>query len=681
MGDTFSENMSDTFKWNKRQGITAVVLGVVLPYGLLMSRFSLRNDQIEYFLPARVYMRDAFRHHEFMLWNPFLSGSYPIHCDMQASVWNPITFVLTYLFDYNAWWLSFELMLYYVIGAIGAFYFARHFSRNYVTCAVIGMIYGCGGFGVSILEFMSWAGSFAYLPWAAYFFYRLLRKPDLFSSIGMGVALWLMLVSGYPSFFIYLGYCLVGLAAAYLAKLHRDERDKRISGVIWFGLLGLLFFVLLSLPAIRSFYEYLPFYTRGKHAADEHLNGEFFAWNYPISLIFPAAGTLVWDNDLYIGLIPVLLLVAGTGEQGMGRGGRPVWRGWHYRDWVLAAGFVFTLLFTLGRSTPVRMWSARYLPLLNAFGFSHSVGVFLVMAAFVWLAPRLDRVFDGYETGAAEEVRRLGRVRAVGLAMAGLLVIVWVMGYPGVRAMSGTIRLMYLVSGVWQLALLVVLGCSAALLTTGRRLFLFVAMDLVGSILTVAPLTGFTVTSPARYDRSVAAFYRSDAGEFLSDTTGKVDRIRQRNRKKDVNVMKIVGRNNFPSHTQSDTFFNYVLDKERYDGMLAKPFVFAADSTPLDIRELRLEYNRIGAVVEAQRDCDLVIQQTYYHRWRSDQPEYQPFVYKGVFMAVRLRKGINRIMLYYDSEDLWVAWIISAATLLVLAGIVWFQRGDSKKRV
>ncbi|MDP4249373.1 MAG: hypothetical protein Q8918_04590, partial [Bacteroidota bacterium] len=130
----------------RKKALLFIVLCVMVPYLLLFLRFSLRNDQTNYFLPVRMYMSDAFNHHEFMLWNPFLSGSYPVHCDMQGSVWNPIVIIFAWLFNYNSTLLSVELLLYLVIGAIGCFYFARNFSRHSYSCAVIAISYGCCGF-------------------------------------------------------------------------------------------------------------------------------------------------------------------------------------------------------------------------------------------------------------------------------------------------------------------------------------------------------------------------------------------------------------------------------------------------------------------------------------------------------------------------------------------------------
>src|SRR5579872_7174867 len=117
--------------WTMRRALATVIASIALPYGLLMLRFSLRNDETNYFLPFRMYMRDAIVHHEFMLWNPYMSFGYPAHCDMQGSVWNPIATFFCLFFDYNSTTLSIELLVYYLIGAIGCFYFALNFSRNW----------------------------------------------------------------------------------------------------------------------------------------------------------------------------------------------------------------------------------------------------------------------------------------------------------------------------------------------------------------------------------------------------------------------------------------------------------------------------------------------------------------------------------------------------------------------
>ncbi len=635
---------------NKRRALLLVMMAIAVPYGLLMLRFSLRNDQTLYFLPVRVYMRDAFLHHEFMQWNPFLSGSYPIHSDMHGSVWNPISILLTWLFNYNDTTFSIELLLYYLIGGVGCFYFSRNFSRNLYSCVVVAVIYGCGGFATYILEFMSWVSSLAFLPWAVHFFYLLLTRRRLVPAIGLAISLWLLLVCGYPSFLIYAGYCFVFIGLAYGWRLWVLQGRGEVGRLAGYGILTLLFFVLLSLPAIRSFYEYLPYYSRGTRTTDAHINSEAFAWNYPLSLLFPVAGTLVRGSDLYIGLAPLLILIGGRWK-------KPVLR---FRDWVLLTGFGFTLLFALGRSTPVRMWSARELPLMDAFGFSHSVGVFLLFVLFIWLLPKLDILFSGE--------RRLRDLSYAARVAVVVLLVYLVAGYGRVVFRTNLVRIFYYSSALWQLALLLVLCFSGRIFLTTRRLFFFILVDLVISVGIVAPLTGFTLTSPGVYNRSVAVFYHSDAGDLLFDTAAKMKVIRGYDMRRQVNAFKVTGRWDFPSHTRSDTFANYIAVGRRYDSLLARPFVFAGNGVKLQVHRVRLGYNAIDVDVEAADSCQMVLQQTWYKRWRS--AEGVPSAYEGVFLSVPLKAGENRVHLFYYTRDLCIEAGVSILVLLVLIGVV-----------
>jgi hypothetical protein len=667
--------------WNKGRAILIIVLAIIVPYGLLMLRFSLRNDQIEYFLPVRMYMSDAFNHHEFMLWNPFMSGSYPLHSDMQGPVWNPVVILFSWLFNYNSTLLSIELLLYYLTGAIGCFYFARNFSRNIYSCIVIAVIYGCGGVATSILEYMSWVGSFAFLPWAVHFFYLLLKRKDLYTSIRFSIVVWLMLVSGYPSFLIYLGYSLLAAALAYFCLLYSQKRKNEIIGIVKYGLLSVFLFCVLSLPAIVSFYEYMPYYNRGTKALDVHINSEFFSWNYPLSLLFPVAGTLVFDNDIYIGLVPFLII---CGSMNLRK--KAVLT---FRDKFLLTGGLFTFLFTLGRSTPVRMWSTRYLPLLDVFGFSHSVSIFLLLILFVWLAPGLDLFFSGETTGKGGEGLnrtndRLSAVRSAACLAGLVLVICLITGYHRVAFRTNLIRSFYYVSAAWQLFLLAVFYFFSKKGVSAGRLFFFILADLCLSVFTVAPLTGFTFTSPGTYNRSAAAFYQSDAKEFLMSPVVRAAKISKHDPRAEVNALKLTGRDNFPSNTRYDSFINYIRDSGRYDKLLSLPFVFADNGTGLQVRHIELGYNFIDIDVKAENNCRMVIQQTYHKRWKADRPEYAPSAYEGVFLQTPLRVGENKVRLFYYKKDLFVEAGISLAMLVVLGALIltgYRRKGAEKGRL
>ena len=642
---------------DKRRAILLALLSIFVSYGILLLRFSLRNDQTNYFLPVRMYMSDAFNHHEYMFWTPFMSGSYPMHSDMQGPVWNPIAVSLSWLFHYNSSILSMELLLYFLIGTMGCFYFISNFSRNWYSCAVIGVIYGCSGFGTSILEFMNWVGSFAFLPWAVHFFYLILKKPGFYSAIRCSIALWLMLVCGYPSFLIYLGYVLSAATAVYLYLLYVKRRGGEIPAILWSGMLCILLFILLSLPAIHSFFEYLPYYARGTKAFDSQLNAESFSWNYLLSLLIPVAGTRDWGNELYMGMIPFLLLCSGVGKgKGMG-----------YRDWFLGVGILFTGLFTMGSSTPLRIWAARNLPLLGAFGFSHSVGIFLMLGLFVWLAPRLDSVFSN---GIVAESKRL---RWAGFAAGVIIVIYAIVGrrIPSTAVRSSRVDLyFYYGSVIWQLLLVTVLFFFKDLYRTRGRLFLFILVDMVVSVLLVAPLTGFGITRPRVYNRFAEHFYAFNVNEqLMMPVAGSREKLVLDDHS-EVNAVKLIPPANFPSNTRLDTFYRFVSDSGKYKELLGKPFVFSDGGTMLNVRHVELGYNYINIDVKAEDSCQMVVQQTWHQRWRAERPEYDPSVWMGIYLKIPLKEGENRVRLYYYKKDLVTEAAVSFGLLMVLAGIL-----------
>ena len=644
-------------KWNTGRALLVVVLSIAAAYGLLMLRFALRNDQIEYFLPVRMYMSDAFRHHEYMLWNPFIAGGYPIHCDMQGPVWNPIAVLFAWLFNYNASLLSVELLLYYVLGGVGCFYFARNFSRNHYSWIVVGVVYACGGMAESMLEYMSWVGSMAFLPWAAHFFYLLLTRRTLRSAMGLAVALWLLLVCGYPSYLIYLGYVLVSTSIFYLVRLYVQRRRREMAGVIKMGLFALLLLGLISLPAARSFQEFLPYYRNGTWALEIAINSEFFTPQLLLSLLFPVAGYYkMWDYDVYMGLLPILVLATGViaGIKGSRRLGA--------RDWYLLAGLVFTVFFSLGSTTPVRMWCARNVPLMGKFSFSHTVWIFVVLCLLVWIAAWLDRLFS-----RAVDPSRMRLAAGV----AGLLVVVAVVMCGGSgNFRDDLVREFFYVSAVWQLVLLGVLCFYRGIYDRPGRLLLFILGDLVCSVVIMAPLTGLTRTSPGTYNASAARFYRSDAGDLLFATAGRIKEMGEHDPRRDVNAMKVVGRYNFPSSTRLEAYYAYVSDSCRYKKLINKDFLFSDNGTGLKVRAVELRYNSIFVDVDAADSCGMVLQQTYYWRWKAERPEYAPGIdSSGVFLRVPLKKGGNRVRLYYYSDDLAVEGVISVVVLVVI-GIV-----------
>ncbi|MBC7589114.1 MAG: hypothetical protein H7178_12225, partial [Chitinophagaceae bacterium] len=79
----------------------------------------LKDDNSFYYLPVRMYLSDALHTQGIPYWNPYLMNGVPQHADIQGAVWNPIAFILAYVFHYNHSCFLFEYLLYIFIAATG----------------------------------------------------------------------------------------------------------------------------------------------------------------------------------------------------------------------------------------------------------------------------------------------------------------------------------------------------------------------------------------------------------------------------------------------------------------------------------------------------------------------------------------------------------------------------------
>jgi hypothetical protein len=593
-------------------------------------------------------MSDAFNHNEYMFWNPFMSGSYPIHSDMQAPVWNPIVIIFSWLFDYNSSLLSTELFFYYLIGALGCFIFAKNFTTNIYSRFIIAISYGCGGFATSTMEFMGWIASFAFLPWAIHYFYRILKNGTYITSLKLAITLWLLMTSGYPSFLIFLGYTFAGTFICYSYLLYFQKRRLQILRITKYLIIGFSFFIVFSLPAIHSFLEYLPSYARGDKATLSQLNSESFSFNYPLSFIF-IGGDTYRDYSMYIGLIPFFLLFNMELKKG----------NFTLRNNFLLIGCLFIFLFTLGRSTPFRMWCADYLPLLGKFGFSHSVRIFLLFPIYILIAPHLDNLLS-----IQRKSSQIKKIRTASMASIVILLFYLVIELNQIKFRTELIKFLYYISAAWQLLLLSFLFYSSKIYSSALKICLITTLDLIISVFLVAPLTGLSKTPNAVYNRFASDFYQASTNDFLLFPQTRKKSSLKIDPRTEVNALKVIPRNDFPSNTRLEGLWNFIQDSSNFNFLFSKPFLFPENEVKIEIKNFTLGYNFINADVFAKDSTYIIIQQTFHPRWRSMNKENTITNYKGIFLKVKLNAGENKLRLYYYKKELIIEYIISLSVLI-----------------
>ena len=199
------------------------------------------------------------------------------------------------------------------------------------------------------------------MPFVFAYGYELIKHPAFITAIKTSAALWLLFVSAYPSFFICAAYVLLAALIAVVIKKLIYKGHKNLSSLFTFLVLSVLVFMILSAPAIFSYWEILPFYHRGEGVSLKDAGYNPFSlsctWSYilpgaPLKILalrkrtlFPGTGILTWFFCCSFSALP------GPGKACCV---------------ILLQEACFSFFF-LGSLTPVRVWSYQLLPLMDTF--------------------------------------------------------------------------------------------------------------------------------------------------------------------------------------------------------------------------------------------------------------------------------------------------------------------------
>ena len=353
--------------------------------------FSVKNDAIHYFLPYRFQISETIRNGELPFWNPYIYLGYPVHGDMQSGAWNPIVWFFSLISRYDLTLFHFENLLYIFLGGIGMYKLTTRLVNHTHTALLIAVSYMLSGFMLGG-QLINWLAAAAFLPFVIHYYLQTLRSASFSSAAKTGVALYFLLVAGYPSFLIIIGYILL---AFFIITIINRLRVKESLPVSWKSfilqhLLIIVVFVGLALPAIISFVELLPYYQRGGGAGYSDVVQNPFELQHFLSFIFPStikATDLVSTTDLtcrnvYIGLFTLIILAAFPPRLCR-------------RNILLILLAVFAILFSLGDVTPVRKICYNLIPFMDTFRHPSQMRLFFLFAILLLAAPGLKAFLTG----------------------------------------------------------------------------------------------------------------------------------------------------------------------------------------------------------------------------------------------------------------------------------------------
>ncbi len=334
--------------------------------------FSLKNDSLVQYLPFRYHLSESIQHGYFPLWNPYLYTGFPIHADMQGMTWNPIVLIISLFTRYNMSVLELEVTIYLVLAAVGMYSLLKSFSLNRSACILGGIAYMSCGFINGSASVIPWISSAAFIPFVFRYFELFLDRQNLKHSLYFGISLSLLFLCGYPTFFIYTSYILLAILV-YMIFVHRKNfRQVFNPKPLLLLLLAGVVFLLICSPAIISYLDFLPYYSRGSGITVAKAAENPFTPYSSISFLLPNAvhKDHIWLNtdtsmrNGYVGLFVLglfgLFIISKKD-----------------RLQKLVLGItIFSFLLSLGSFTPLHKICYSILPGFNTFRHPGNIRLF-----------------------------------------------------------------------------------------------------------------------------------------------------------------------------------------------------------------------------------------------------------------------------------------------------------------
>ncbi|MBI5858466.1 MAG: YfhO family protein [Sphingobacteriales bacterium] len=381
------------FQQNKihyRNYLWLLVICLLAYWPLTFGVFSVKNDAIHYFLPYRFSISEAIRNGEWPFWSPYIYLGNPVYGDMQSGAWNPIVWFFSLIGRYDITLFHYENLLYIFLGGVGMYKLTHRLVQNQQTSFLIAASYMLSGFMLSG-QLINWLAAAAFFPFVIHYYLKTLSSNSYGDSIKSGVALFFLFTAGYPSFFITTIYILLFLFFLKLTDQLRNKGELKKSWKIFSfqHLLIILIFAGLSLPAIISYIDLLPYYQRGSGTTYANAVHNSFEWQHLVSFVFPSSikandiisSTDVTCRNVYLGIFSLIILSAAPPKL-------------NRRNILLLLLALFAFLFSLGDATPIRKICYSFLPLMDSFRHPSQMRLFFIIAVLLLVAPGLKAMME-----------------------------------------------------------------------------------------------------------------------------------------------------------------------------------------------------------------------------------------------------------------------------------------------
>lgn len=672
---------------------TGILIIAYFPLSSFM--FSLKNDSFTGYFPSRFFISESLKNNSFPLWNPYINFGLPQYGDMNSGFWNPLTWIIAILSEYNAYSFTVELLFYVLLSGIGMFQLCRSYKFTKTVAYISGFSYMCSGFMVAHLQHFNWISAAAFLPWCIWAYNLLINKFSMKNSIICSILFYFFLSASHPGMII--GFIYFFLSYVTFFYLHKKkEEPNSFNSKSFFKkngwMIGLM--LVLSFGMITGYTDIIPNMTRG--AKIDNLSNIInpFTIQSLISLIFPMAtvkaesfyNTDISMRNMYFGLTLFLFFIVALKEKRNS-----------YQSFFLYIGLFF---FILSLGGIFKYFTCKFLPFIGYVRLSGEFLIFSLFSFVIFAAFSLNNFIvekKSYNENLSKTFHYVqliiysiiitGFCCAVFFQNSFIFHISDILKTPGTSAKLKSLVDNFSIFDAMMLQGILQTGFWNAIKKnikekTYKVLINLVAIEMIIATLLNIPFTGVGQDSTSdvetiikRAPEGMQAPYYIPIYRIYST---KADRYK-----------KLVGDWSFFSKQIGvDTKSNYPVElnntkivfKDSLSLFCYKPFIFNVDdSNETKIKVNSFKGNNIVLTVYSNKPDTLVYQQNIYPHWNCvvNGEFKKPIPYKKVFNAVELKPGKNYVQFSFVPKAVVNALSFSKYAFLlciIYLGIIFIKR-------
>ena len=649
--------------------------------------FSLKNDALTYYYPIRTLISDALNNGELPLWTPFINMGYPLHADMQSGAWNPVIWIFSFLTNYSLAAFHYELLFYISFAGIGFYFLCKEFGCSKAVAFTMAIAYQFSGFMIDSVQFFTCISAACYIPYTFIFFRRMMMQYRIKDALLLAVFLFLLFTGGYPSLFIILSYFL--FAYAIFIFFRAGNKKIFLKKILPVAGIASLFFILLSLPAIISFFQHLPEIERGKNQSLALVLENSMNPSTMLSLLTPF-GTTANDSwlhssilmrSIYIGIIPLIFLLYACFNKNLRKNKEIIF---FFVCALIMLGMAFGEHFFL------RQLAYYTLPLMNSFRHPalfrlFSIFCFLLIAALA---------FNSWEAAKEKNTATLKKIilSFIGIALLiGIGSIIFLKGFPSINKLNSSVlktlllKLSFGERYLIQLVFIIGISLLSYWVIIKKKNIKLVCIIIIADMffatqlnmpITVYGAKGFTDIEQL-INRNPIKFPMPGNKSIAENSLNSFDENFVAGSR--LPFRKKIGRNDYfitPGNLlKQDEFYESPIK----DSIFKNPILYFTDTGNIEVKSFSA--NEINATVHNKTEGSLIYLQNNYHGWQAfiDGKQTDITIVHKTFMEIRVPAGGHEIIFRYRPQTIINAWYVSVFSFLFLI-IIYLLLSFSKQR-